>query len=761
MNQIFFLKAKQVYPSPLKDEMNLSLYFVQDFVKKGKLTLYLAGASDYQVFLNGRFLTYGPARAAMHYHRVDVIPLESLQEDNRLAIELSGYNCKSYTRVKEPPFLIAEIRDQENHVIASTGQDFPCYRNTSRLQKVVRFSYQREFAEAYRINEALYLALRTPKAEIALPRLEVSSFSEGSFLPRGVLPYIASKPLSFSLLEGGSFRFDQNLPAVDDRYMHADFLGIFPPSEWEEDSNGYVSRLSYREGSKRSCLLPRRFSTYGFKECRTGFIEIQLTVKTKSKLYLVFDEIDQSKEDEPLIGISFARNTTHNIISYELEPGHYCLNAFEPYTAKYIRVLLVEGLINVTKVSLWPLENPEADNFSFIFEDSRINTILKAGKNTFAQNAVDILMDCPSRERAGWLCDSYFSGRAEQLYTGENLVERNFLENYAHYENQGDQPEKMIPMCYPCDYGDRGYIPNWPMFYVLEIEQFLKRHQDATLLSDAEKQLFDFLSWCERFENADHLLENLEGVVFVEWSPENDLASVSGVNFPTNMLYSEMLRALGEMYGRKDLLARSLLIKEAIRHQGYDGRFFEDNAVRGKDGQLHLSGRHGETTQYYAFHFGIADPQTYPDLYETLLHQLGPKRDSKTVLPEVYPSNMFIGDYLRLLVLLRYGNYQQVADECVDYFYKMAQATGTLWEFDSTYASLTHCFASYIGNILVEIYSGITLVSMKEKKVYRSGFAPILGKDFEFSLPTPDGAILVRSEKRELTLVLPKNWVLA
>ena len=32
---------------------------------------------------------------------------------------------------------------------------------------------------------------------------------------------------------------------------------------------------------------------------------------------------------------------------------------------------------------------------------------------TFAHNAVDLYSDCPSRERAGWLCDSYFSAKTE------------------------------------------------------------------------------------------------------------------------------------------------------------------------------------------------------------------------------------------------------------------------------------------------------------------------------------------------------------
>ena len=51
-------------------------------------------------------------------------------------------------------------------------------------------------------------------------------------------------------------------------------------------------------------------------------------------------------------------------------------------------------------------------------------------EETFAQNSFDIFTDCPTRERAGWLCDSFFLGRAEYEFTGTNLIERSFLENY-------------------------------------------------------------------------------------------------------------------------------------------------------------------------------------------------------------------------------------------------------------------------------------------------------------------------------------------
>ncbi len=62
----------------------------------------------------------------------------------------------------------------------------------------------------------------------------------------------------------------------------------------------------------------------------------------------------------------------------------------------------------------------------------------------------------------------------------------------------------------------------------------------------------------------------------------------------------------------------------------------------------------------------------------------------------VYPSNAFIGNYLRLELLYRYGEYEKLTENIKGYFSKMAEFTGTLWENDTPNASCNHGFASHV-----------------------------------------------------------------
>ena len=145
---------------------------------------------------------------------------------------------------------------------------------------------------------------------------------------------------------------------------------------------------------------------------------------------------------------------------------------------------------------------------------------------TYKQNALDIFMDCPSRERAGWLCDSYFTARVAFDLSGNHLIETNFLENYLLPEKFMNIPQGMLPMCYPSDHVNGNFIPNWAMWFVIELEEYLARSNDRQMIKALEPKVNALLDYFARYENEDELLENLEKWVFVEWSKANDFRCV-------------------------------------------------------------------------------------------------------------------------------------------------------------------------------------------------------------------------------------------
>ena len=87
-----------------------------------------------------------------------------------------------------------------------------------------------------------------------------------------------------------------------------------------------------------------------------------------------------------------------------------------------------------------------------------------------------------------------------------------------------------------------------------------------------------------------------------------------------------------------------------------------------------------------------------------MLNDFGPGRAETGAYPEIPKSNAFIGNYLRLQLLFREGLYDKLTEEIRAFFLPMAEATGTLWENMTDFASCNHGFASHVAYWLNKIY---------------------------------------------------------
>jgi alpha-L-rhamnosidase len=263
-------------------------------------------------------------------------------------------------------------------------------------------------------------------------------------------------------------------------------------------------------------------------------------------------------------------------------------------------------------------------------------------------------------------------------------------------------PKGMLPMCYPSD-ANGEYIPQWGMWYVLELEEALSRSSRI----DAEQYrtlCYDMVEHFTQYENEDGLLERMPHWGFVEWSKCNEW--IQDVNYPTAFLYSRFLKAVGTMYKDDALLKKGRQVREAALRLSFDGQLFTDNAVRDESGILRNTGNTSETAQYYAIHFGELnlEEERFAFLKNAFEDVFGCDHQKYASLGrEIAPSNAFMGIYLRLECLLERGMYDKVLTEIKGFFGGMAELTGTLWEHDNVHdGSLNHGFASYVAVAMLQ-----------------------------------------------------------
>lgn len=710
-----FQQAKPVWPDGRETERNLFVGF-HVTVDDSAATLRYSASSIARVWLNGEFLCYGPARGPHGFDRTDEISLAGLATNrlNSLAFEVAGYNVESYYLLKEPAYLQAEVLDKNGRVIAATGKGerFSARILSERVQKVPRFSYQRPFCEVYRLRpDSTAWRLDGPVAPDT-----TLAVVEGSRQIARTAPYPdysvnrTFTPIRRGSLERRTPRAFKGSPALVGekdaargfRQEEIDVQPALALHAFTETASGVVTN------GECQTVADLEYALYDHGLCDTGFLGCTVNCTKPGRLYFHFDEV-LVKGD---IDLSRMGWQCLNTLTYDfLVPGEYRIEAFEPNTLRYLKVIGegFEGVVSGLYVRGY--KNAQAKRARFRSSDAQLNAVFEAACETFAQNAVDTLTDCPSRERAGWLCDSFFSGRSERWLCGTNPVERCFLENYALTDCH--PVDRFLPMCYPAD---AGLLPNWNFFLILELEEYLARTGDRKLIDRISSRVRGVIDSFRRYRNEDGLLENLPGWVFLEWSKANEL--VRDVNYPTNMTYARALEAAFRLYGWVDCRDEAARVRETVRRQSWTGSWFCDNAVRRDDGTLKLSGHCTEVCQYYAFFTGLADEERDSGLWKILVEGFGPQRKVTRKYPEVYFANAFIGNFLRLEILSREGLTRQVLEETKGYLAFMAERTGTLWEHDNVSASCCHGFASHAAVVLFRDVLGVRSVDPLARRIH-------------------------------------------
>ncbi len=684
-----FKKAIPVFAKGEEAALNypLTLYARVDSLKDTKL--YISAFSFYRLFVNGKFVCMGPARAAKDYARVDELSLGEYcrnGEKNEIEIQMAGYNCGALSTARQTSFIVCELRKRDE-VLLYTGRDFDAYLDCRRVREVERYSAQRHFGEIWKLDNGDFKKIEN---KVILDTVS----NNPKYLPRRV-PMPSYDLLSIdSFASKGVFEYDEDLPY---RAMRSSFPIMAEWGRFEEEevfSHPFrwvqCQRKECREGRGNFpvTLKAGEYITVDMTRIEAGFICWDGKALEDSDVVIAYSELCEPDAFE------FTDINCHNVIEYFVSGGREVKEqSFEPYTCRVAIFMVKSGSVILSSFGIRTYEHDRRRFIKKDIKDAELASIYRAAEATFAHNAVDLYVDCPSRERAGWLCDSYFTGKAEYFLTGESAVEDAFLENYRLYESKGEFPEGILPMCYPSDeHENNKFIPQWDMWYVLEVKEYLTERNTSVDKELFRKSVYGIVNFLSRHENADGLLQNLPSWNFVEWSKVNGW--VQDVNYSTNFLYAEVLRSAGSLYDDNALLEKAKKVAKRTQELSFDGELFIENAVTDENGIPKNTQNSSEAGQYYAILFGDLDinDEKYARLITHIFENFANLDVSKRDFVHV---NAFIGFYLKMIALMKLGESELLARVIKDFFGEMVASTGTLWEYKQRKGSHDHGFASF------------------------------------------------------------------
>ena len=375
MNNNFFKSALPIWVEGRDKEWNVSVELSFNAKDLKNATLTLAGASFYQVYLGEKLLHFGPAKKAIGYAGVDVFPLPDVDEGT-LYIRVAGYYLGCYNGCITSSFVQAEI-EQDGELLAATGKGgFECKLYTPKLQKVMRYSHQRQFSECYDL-------FRQPiKTKFAVVDPEVTLIPRNvDFVDLDVKParYVASAPYTMQAEVKHPLRGYQTGPACE--YAPNQF-----PYE-ELESKPFVEYLKMVPDYSAECVRGTKETVehWDLGKIEAGFITLKVNVKTDSRIIVVYGE--QNYPDGRPYPIPV--NAT-NAVEWKLPAGSYELYSFEPYTVMGMEIMVTDGEVDVLFAGVTEYTYSSRKMKSIKIDDPELALVYEAAKASFSHNAVDI-----------------------------------------------------------------------------------------------------------------------------------------------------------------------------------------------------------------------------------------------------------------------------------------------------------------------------------------------------------------------------------
>lgn len=677
-----------------------------------RLCLRIAGRTFWKVWLDGELLAVGPARAAHGFARMDewLLPPAPVGSIHHIAIEVTAQNTLGLQEeTGESAFIWASVMADERELVG-TDATTQAVRLYQRRECVEPYSHARPYNELYDLNSEYY-SWRVVDGMLpgAFPVEELPLSVE--FIPRE-LPYpCMDVHTECRLMTLSDVTVDNTVRIPFFPYETAEKLDTVPEHPAMEGmkdvDSAFTGTIVYADGEIQVSGTAPYAMEWEFDEAVAGFVGCQFTVNTSSVIDILHTDRSNGRLN------SRRGDGCNEVIRLYCQPGTYDFESFLPYFTKYMRITLRQGSeLTVHRCFLREYQYADRRLGSFSCDDETLNRIYRAAIATFRANTVDVFMDCPDRERGGWLCDSFWSGRAEKLLFGDTSVNRAMIRNYAdRWKNYQEEPG--FACCYPS--GCEAKMPTWSLFFLLQLEEYWHMSGDRMLVDELKEHVCAFMDSLCVYENAAGLLENPAGWIFVDWSCSNDASHLQPISVAVNAMYAAGLSTYARLYGvaeaeEKSTRIRKLLcsFSEPVGMQVL-GDFFPDVLTWDDQGKLVTQRVYSEACQYYCYWLGIGDPQKTSEVFDCVVEEYGVCPSRRPTNIYMTPAELFIGQFVRFDMLSRTGCYHKLKEE-LKYLlgYMLDRGPGTLWESQSgENSSRCHGFTSHAGVWLVRDFLGL------------------------------------------------------
>ncbi len=581
-----------------------------------KARLHITATGHYRLWVNGEFAGRGPSRPTLGMKRYDVLDIGPLlrEGENVLAVHLVHYGYHTAHCLESPPGFWCELDihmggDErlrvESDIEWSFAHDTAYDRNAGRRNQcygiIEIYDARREedwialdfddssWAPAFVCSDGPAL----PPWKVLGPR-GIPQSREESILPTAVtrIAEVWDQEFIPRMIGGKSITnlaayLLQDIP-LEPEYASIENAESLLAQGGEPAVITQPSPLDRGEPNQRAATIILDFG----REI-TGFGWIDVEGNAGAIVDVAYGERLVAGRVQPVM-----QNTAY-ADRYILREGRQCHEVYDWKGYRYVqltfrnltRPLTVHG-VGSTFTS-YPLERAG----EFECSDELFTRIWDVGAYTQQLCTHDALMDCPWREQQQWLGDGRVQLLIIQNAFADRLMPRKFIEQFA----EAQLPSGMIPNVSL----SRNYMTDYALWWVQGVLDVLLFDGDEQMLisaygdvtapfrSDVEfsqlvfPSIVGLLNWFEEYTNKGNLLEDVDGMAFIDWAD----VGRDGICAPLNAIYyialraaAEIARATGNDAERQRWTIAADKVAGAFHHAFWDPdrELYVDNVVDGE-----------------------------------------------------------------------------------------------------------------------------------------------------------------------------------
>lgn len=490
-------------PPGLADDADVHVAFRTQFEADGQLTpLKIVGASQYLVWLNGKLIHDGPARFAKAFPEYDTISLQPLSGRNTLAIQVHNEGVTTRILSQMPPFLWAEIGNQEplRWKCARLGGYRPRTRRISDILGWIDWCDTRQLTPDWHA-----------------PGFDDSSWKAAAPVDPGIGAISPTKTRPVQLIE---------------RTYQPIAQGTFA-STYGYELDDISARFFLTDLAPRDVPAQGVWRRYDLGRVRLGRPKLTLDLPPGAVVEIAMSEGLTQGRVQPWITLS--GSTSCNLDHYIARGGVQEFMPFTPKGGRFVEVhVRTAGPVKFVREAFLERTYFGEPIGAFKSSDPLLDRIWKTGVETMRACTEDAFVDCPTRERGQWTGDvaSIALDIAAVAY-GDLSLSRRALVQAA----QAARSDGLVAGVGP---GDPGYLSTYAAQWVTACLHYWELSGDRSLLIDllpaARRNVDAMLARTSEAGVADDL-----GWAFVDWGYIRN----SG---PTDMaLNLHVLRALRDM----------------------------------------------------------------------------------------------------------------------------------------------------------------------------------------------------------------------